>query len=196
MVAKLLCFIFGVDIELIGAENLPQTKGKRGYEIVANHQSNWDAIVLAATITDPISFISKKELSRVPVLGTWGKTVRAPFIDRANLRQSYSGVMVSGTENIKNGIAMIIFPAGTRSLGDDVGDFKAGSFKMATEIGAPILPITLANIHKIKDGSFFRRTKVQMHVHPWIEQEAYASMSSFELAKHTQDLIAKALEQR
>jgi len=196
MFAKFLCFICGVDIELIHPENLPNTKGKRGYEIVANHQSNWDAVVLAATIKDPISFIAKKEISYVPVLGTWGRTLRCPYIDRNNLRQSYSGVMVHGTENIKKGLAMIIFPSGTRSMGNDVGDFKAGSFKMATEIGAPILPITLVDIYKIKEGNFFKRTKVKVYIHTWIEQETYKTMSSFELAKQTQTLIASVLPKR
>jgi len=193
LVAKFLCFIGGVDIELIERDNLPQTKGKRGYAIIANHQSNWDAIILVAVFRDPVSFIAKKELARIPVLGTWGKTLRCPFIDRKNLRQSYSALMVSGANNIKEGIAMIIFPTGTRSQNQDVGDFKAGSFKMATEIGAPILPVTLTDVYKVKKGNIFKRTKVKVHVHPWIEQSDYEQITSFELAKQTQNIIAEAL---
>jgi len=196
MVAKLLCLLGGVKIEVVGEENFPNTQGKRGYAIVANHQSNWDAIVLVATLKDPVSFITKKELAYVPVLGTWGRTLRCPFIDRKNLRQSYSGVMVQGAENIKKGIAMIIFPTGTRSQSDDVGEFKAGSFKMATSVGAPILPIALEDMYKIKNGNIFKRTKVKLHIHQWIEQSEYENLSSFELAKKTQTMIEAALVKR
>jgi 1-acyl-sn-glycerol-3-phosphate acyltransferase len=192
-VARLLCFIFGIEIEVSQRENLPDTKGKRGYAIVGNHQSNWDAVILVAVINDPVSFVAKKELARIPVLGTWAKTLRAPFIDRKNLRQSYSAVMVKGAENIKHGIAMIIFPSGTRSQSNDVGEFKAGSFKMASEIGAPILPITLENVYNVKKGNFFKRTKVKVYIHPWIEQSEYKELTSFELARHTQDVIAQPL---
>jgi len=193
IVARFLCFIFGVDVEVVQREHLPHTKGKRGYAIVANHQSNWDAVILVAITKDPVSFITKKELAHVPVLGTWAKTLRSPFIDRKNLRQSYGAVMVSGANNIKEGITMIIFPTGTRSHNNDVGEFKAGSFKMATQIGAPILPITLENVYNVKKGNFFKRTKVKVHIHHWIEQSEYKELTSFELARHTQDVIAQPL---
>lgn len=193
ILAPLVCWVCGVDLEIIGKENLPETKGKRGYGVVANHSSMFDAIVIAAVIKDPIAFIAKKEISTWPFVGRWARTIGCPFIDRKNLRQSYSAVMVDGANNIKKGMAMMIFPAGTRSLSNKVFDFKPGSFKMATSVDAPILPISLIDVHKSAKSSFFKRITVKVYVHPWIESETYKEMSSFELAKSTQSLIEKPI---
>lgn len=193
ILARLVSFVCGVDIEIHGKENLPHYKSKKGYAIVANHQSMFDIIILAVVSKDPIAFIAKKEIEKIPFLGTWAKTIGCPYIDRKNLRQSYGAVMVEGSQNIEKGIAMAIFPAGTRSHNNEVLDFKAGSFKMATSIGAPILPVTIIDAFRSNDANIFKRVKVSVYIHPLIEKSDYETMSSFELAKSTQAEITKPI---
>ena len=194
ILAPLANFVIGADIVVHGKENIPEFKGKKGYQIVANHGSMVDILALAVAMKDPIAFIAKKEIGKVPFLGVWAVTLCCPLIDRDNLRQSYSAVMVEGSKNIQKGIAMAIFPSGTRSKSNEVLDFKAGSFKMGTSIQAPILPVAIADAYKTANANIFKRVKVHVFVLPIIEPEAYAEMSSFALAKHTQNLITETIE--
>jgi 1-acyl-sn-glycerol-3-phosphate acyltransferases len=189
----LIVFLCGVDIIIEGAENIPKNDGK-GFMIIGNHQSMFDILVLACTLQTPIAFIAKKEIKSWPIVGKLATSIGCPYIDRDNLRQSYQAVMVEGANNIKKGIAMIIFPEGTRSKSDEVSDFKAGSFKMGTSIEAPILPVTMVNVHNAHKASLFKRVKVKAVYHQMIEPTAYKNLSSFELAKMTQMIIAKPLK--
>ena len=195
ILAPFVSFICGVDIEIIGKENIPHYKGKKGYQIVANHQSMFDIIILAVVMKDPIAFIAKKEIEKVPFVGTWAKTIGCPYIDRKNLRQSYGAVMVEGANNIKKGIAMAIFPAGTRSKSNAVLDFKAGSFKMGTSVQAPILPVTIKDAYKSAKSNIFKRVTIKVYVHPLIEPSDYQEMSSFQLAKQAQEIITAPIKE-
>ncbi|MGL5042504.1 MAG: lysophospholipid acyltransferase family protein [Culicoidibacterales bacterium] len=182
-------YLLGVDIIVHGKENIPNFKGKKGYAIVANHQSMFDILIIGATFPDPVAFVAKKEISKWPFIGIWTKTLGSAFIDRNNLRQSYEAVMVTGANNIKNGLAMTIFPAGTRSRKNEVQDFKPGSFRIATSNQAPILPITLVDGFKAVDASFFKRVKVHVYVHPMMEYSDYEGLSAFAVAKKAQLIV-------
>ena len=57
------------------------------------------------------------------------------FMDRSNVRKSGEAI-IKGIRNLKAGFSIVIFPEGTRSKGDKMAEFKAGSFKLATKQNA------------------------------------------------------------
>ena len=61
--------------------------------------------------------------------------------------------IIDGIKQLKAGINMVIFPEGTRSKGAPVGEFKAGSFKLATKSKAPIVPVTIDGTYKVMEGN-------------------------------------------
>ncbi len=44
---------------------------------------------------------------------------------------------------------MVFFPEGTRSMDGRLQPFKKGAFRMATDLGLPVLPVTLAGTREI-----------------------------------------------
>ena len=66
---------------------------------------------------------------------------------------------------------MVVFPEGTRSKGEQMGEFKAGSFKLATKAKVPIIPVTIDGSYKIMEGNKYRicPAKVNVYVHKPIE---------------------------
>ncbi len=190
----IVCFLLGVDLVVHGKENIPRYKGKRGYAIIANHQSMFDILVIGSVFRDPVAFVAKKEISKWPFIGIWTKTLGSSFIDRDNLRQSYEAVMVKGATNIKNGLAMTVFPAGTRSKKNEVQDFKPGSLRIATSNKAPIVPVTIIDGFKAAKAGFFHRVKVHVHVHPMLEYADYEGLSSFAVAKKVQAIVEEPIK--
>lgn len=189
------CFFTGNDIIIHGKENRLRTRSKTGYAVISNHQSMFDILVLGAVIRDPMGFVAKKEIQKWPFVGIWTKTIGSAFIDRDNLRQSYDAVMKKGVENIRNGMAMSIFPAGTREQQNKKQDFKPGSFKMATTVQAPILPVTLVNSFCAPKANFFKRNKIHVFIHPVIEYEAYKDLTTHALAKKVEEIVAKPFQE-
>ena len=61
---------------------------------------------------------------------------------------------------------MVIFPEGTRSQGPVMAEFKKGSIKAATMVGAPIVPFRIENMYAIFEGNKGIKVKpAEVHIY-------------------------------
>lgn len=120
--------------------------------IVANHTSYLDTPLICTIISGNYHFMGKVELLKNPVLRLFFQTIDVP-VDRSNRIASYRALK-RVEENIKNGLSLILYPEGTMSKNPpEMGDFKAGAFKLAVDTKVPILPISFLNNYKLMRGS-------------------------------------------
>lgn len=145
--ARLLLKATGLNVIINGKEN--NIDGPCLY--VANHQSVVDIPLLISAINKPVGAVAKQELEKVPVLSYWCKGIGCVFLNRTNPREGIKSIL-QGTENLKKGQSMFIFPEGTRSQGGPIKEFKKGSVKMAIKANVPIIPITIDGTYKIYEG--------------------------------------------
>jgi 1-acyl-sn-glycerol-3-phosphate acyltransferase len=106
---------------------------------VSNHVS-WFEIFALATVLPHYRFVAKKELASIPVFGRAVKEVAGIFIDRGNRKaafQSYS----EAAEQMKAGIAVAVFPEGTRGRSYELRPFKKGPFVLAIAAQVPVVPV-------------------------------------------------------
>jgi len=126
----------GVKYIVYGLENLPSTPAI----ILANHQSNWEAILLYKLVF-PVSPILKKELIKIPFWG-WAMGLLKPIaIDRSKPREAGRSLLVQGVDRIRNGNSVIVFPEGSRSNYGSVKRFSRGGAKLAIAANTDIIPI-------------------------------------------------------
>jgi 1-acyl-sn-glycerol-3-phosphate acyltransferase len=135
--ARHLFFVFGVKVKLKGIENLPETNN---ICFVSNHQGLADIPLIVGFIPKKVGFIAKKELGRIPFLNIWMKALGCILINRKDIRQSLK-VIEKGASQIDRGHPMVIFPEGTRSRGSQMGNFKAGAFKLLAGIHLTLTPL-------------------------------------------------------
>ncbi len=135
----------GSTVVVKGAENLPT---ERGVLYIANHKGMFDPMTLASVIDDPCIYIGKDDIKKIPIVSTWFEAIGSLYITREDARQSLE-VIKQGTASLKNNHSVVIFPEGTRSKDGQVGEFKAGSFKLALNSGADIVPIAIKNTDEI-----------------------------------------------
>lgn len=191
--AKRVTMVTGSKVTITGQENIPDGP----VLIVANHQSNFDIMTILFGIDKHLGFIAKKELRKVPFLSYWMKAIGCVFIDRGNPREGLKAIS-EGIEKLKAGHTLVVFPEGTRSKDGKLDEFKAGSFRLATKSGAPILPVAIngtgmvyeMNNHKIS------ASHIVMQILPPIN---VAQMSKEELEKLpeiTKQVIADALDDK
>lgn len=119
---------------------------------VSNHQSDFDIAIFMALINKDTGFVAKIEMDKVPVLRTWMRNIRCVFLDRNNLRQSVKTI-AEGVEILKSGYSLTVFPEGTRSKSQSIGDFKPGAFNLATRSGVMIVPVTVSGSYKIMEAN-------------------------------------------
>ena len=144
MWSRLVVNLSGTKVTVEGLENLP----KGPVVFISNHQGNFDIPILIAFIDKPKAFIAKIETLKLPFISSWMRQMKCVFMDRNDIRQSITAIN-QGVKYLKEGYSMVIFPEGTRSGGVEMGEFKAGSFKLATKSGVPIVPIAINGSYNI-----------------------------------------------
>ncbi|CEG22678.1 1-acyl-sn-glycerol-3-phosphate acyltransferase [Planococcus massiliensis] len=125
-------------VEIGGLENLPEGP----VLFISNHEGNFDIPVLLSSIPKPFGFISKKEVKKLPIIPHYMEEMNCVFLDRTDRRSSFKSIEDS-IEKLKNGHSILIFPEGTRSKGEGIGDFKSGFMRIAKDAGVPIVPIAI-----------------------------------------------------
>lgn len=147
--ARDLLKLAGAKVKVIGADNVP---ADRTVLFVSNHQGNFDIPILLGYIDKPKAFVAKIEILKLPLIRTWMKHMNCVFMDRNDMRQSLK-VMNEATEYLKQGYSTVIFPEGTRSKGEAMGEFKAGSLRIAVKAGVPIVPVTIKGSYRLMENN-------------------------------------------
>ncbi len=162
-----------------GEENLPK---ENGYVLFPNHQGLFDALVLLETNKQPITFVMKKEIENQWFIKKIIKLLQAQIIDRDDIRQSMS-VINTMTKEVKEGRNYVIFAEGTRSRkGNELLDFKGGSFKSAVNAKCPIIPVAIMDSYKVFDSKSIKKATVRMAYLKPIYPEEYNKMKTTEIA--------------
>jgi 1-acyl-sn-glycerol-3-phosphate acyltransferase len=179
-----------VDIEVIGKENLP----KESCVFVGNHQGYLDIPLLYSQINKKLGFIAKKEMEKAPIMSNWMRELHCVFMDRDNPREAIKAIN-QGIEYIKQGYSMVIFPEGTRSKSDSMGEFKKGSMKLGLKGSAPIVPITICGSYKVyEQHNKVKTAKVKLIIDKPINVRELSKEEQNNLSEIIKNKISKNLE--
>lgn len=145
LIATIVMWVLNTRMHVDGLENIPRD----GIPVcfVSNHQSLLDITAVVSALHIWAGFIAKKELSRVPLVNSWIESINCVYIDRKSPRSSIEAIL-RGVDNIRKGIPMFVFPEGTRSKDGRLGEFKSGSFKLATRAKAVVVPISICGTRR------------------------------------------------
>lgn len=156
----------GVSVQVSGLENIPDTP----VVFVSNHQGNFDIPILLCHLDRVHGIIAKIELQKLPLIRTWMKHFGCVFIDRKNPRQSAASLN-QAAQQLVEGRSMIIFPEGTRSRSDAVGEFKPGGFKTAYKAKVPVVPVCIDGSYQAMEANrmWIKPASVKLTILPPIE---------------------------
>lgn len=133
---------FGIRRHLEGWEGLPEgiRSGRLPALFLANHASHFDPPLLVSTLPCASVFLAKRELGRVPVLGTAIRMAGFILLDRQHGRQALESLQ-EAARRIRGGQSVTAFPEGTRTRTGELLPFKRGVFALAREAGVPVVPL-------------------------------------------------------
>ncbi len=175
-----------------GREKIDQNQA---YIIVPTHQSMLD-IVFFNMLRHRLRWVSKIEVFRMPLVGLEMRMVKYIELVRGN-KSSVVKMMEKCVESLQDGISVVIFPEGTRSLTGAVGKFKTGAFQLAVRTDKPLLPVLIDGTGEIlpKKGMIFgsRRT-VRIRVLDPIFPGQFGTGDPEELAARVHSLMVSAMD--
>ncbi|HEW91996.1 MAG TPA: 1-acyl-sn-glycerol-3-phosphate acyltransferase [Thermotogaceae bacterium] len=151
-----------VDVEVEGMENIPKDSN---FLIIANHQSLLDIPLLLAYIDPTLAFIAKKEVSKIPMIGSFVKEMGGVLLDRSDIKKAVAALM-EVMKGLREGRSFVLFPEGTRSADGNLREFRKGSLKIALRTKVKILPVVIdGTINVTPKGSIFiRPNKVKLKI--------------------------------
>ena len=169
---------------------------KQAYVIVPNHQSMLD-IVFFNMLHHRLRWVSKIEVFKIPIVGWEMRMVKYIELVRGN-KASVVKMMEKCVESLREGISVVIFPEGTRSLTGAIGKFKPGAFQIAVKTDKPLLPVLIDGTGDIlpKKGFIFgNRSVVRIRVLDPIFPGNFKTGDPDELAAMVHAQMVSALEQ-
>jgi len=134
------------DLKVSGLENLPRSGA---YIISSNHQSYLDAVILASVLPQDV-------FRRVFAVGTsdifgrgfmrrLARSIKVIVLDPdANLVPA----MRAGAFGLRNGLALVLYPEGERSIDGKPRIFKKGAAILSIHMQAPIVPVAIEGFYE------------------------------------------------
>jgi 1-acyl-sn-glycerol-3-phosphate acyltransferase len=186
----------GVRVTVEGLERV--TPGTT-YVFVSNHQSIYDTPVIFASLPYQLRIIAKESLARFPVLGWHLKRGRHLFVDRKH--PDRAGILKRWRTLVSEGLSLIIYAEGTRSVDGHVARFKAGSFLLAIQAELPIVPLAVVGTRHVMQKGRLRTEPgdVTLIVHDPIRPPVIANptvQDAKALADRVHAIVAESVERR
>jgi 1-acyl-sn-glycerol-3-phosphate acyltransferase len=138
--------VCGLRYTIEGRENLPE----RPFISLWKHSSAWETMA-QMFVVPPASWLLKREVTWIPIVGWAVRTYKPIAIDRSAGHSAVNQVVNQGRERLASGMGVIVYPEGTRVAPGQTRKYGISGALLACETGAPVVPIA----HN--SGYFWRR---------------------------------------
>jgi 1-acyl-sn-glycerol-3-phosphate acyltransferase len=136
LAARRIC---GITWRIEGWENLPDGPAI----LLPKHQSTWETFWLPSFVPRQLTFVYKRELHLVPFFGWAMASLHMINIDRSRGQDAFEQVVRQGTDHLRDGWWIVIFPEGTRTRPGSTRRYKTGGARLAVRTGTPVVPIAV-----------------------------------------------------
>ncbi|MDE6199416.1 MAG: 1-acyl-sn-glycerol-3-phosphate acyltransferase, partial [Muribaculaceae bacterium] len=116
------------------------------YVFVANHQGSYDIFSVYGYLGHNFKWMMKKSLRKLMLVGYTCEKCGHIFVDRSS-PTAIRRTIETAEERLRDGMSLVVFPEGARTLTGKMGPFKKGAYQLALEFHLPLVPVTI-------DGSF------------------------------------------
>jgi 1-acyl-sn-glycerol-3-phosphate acyltransferase len=191
--SRLACLLALCPVKIKGRKNIDRNTPA---VYVANHQGAFDIFLIYGFLGVPVKWMLKMGLSKIPFVGAACRAAGFIFVDHKSSKAA-AGSLQEAEKALNRGASICIFPEGSRSISGKMGKFKRGAFQMASDLGVPLVPITLNGPYDVlKIGTArLSRHRMEIVIHPPIPPARPGSdrKEIEELAGRTFSVIESAL---
>lgn len=156
---------------------------------VCNHRSSSDPYLLSF-LPYEIAQVVNDWPFRIPALGLMAK-----LADYINIKQlSFEKLTEVVGKLLNQGVCIAVFPEGTRSGSNKMGQFHGALFRIALKEKCPIVPICVVGNEKIPTRNFVLHPgTIKVKKLPAIRYEEYKDMIPLKFKKYVRNIIEKEI---
>jgi 1-acyl-sn-glycerol-3-phosphate acyltransferase len=137
-------------------EGLEHVPAKGPVIVVCNHVHNADPALVSIAFPRPLHFMAKKEAFAVPLLPRLMRLVGAFPVDRGKADR---WAIRRAEATLAQGIAVGMFPEGTRSVVQSLQPAHPGAAMIALRTGAPVQPAAITGSERLPGNGSKSRPK-------------------------------------
>lgn len=189
--ARLTCWLSLSRVKSSGHENLDKNTS---YVFIANHQGAFDIFLIYGFLNQNIKWVQKASLRKVPFAGKASEIAGHVFVDNTSIA-SRRNTIIKAKKEIVGGISMMMFPEGSRSKDGKLLPFRRGAYRVAMDMGLPIVPITINGPYDVLKVDSMKLTpgKLELIIHKPIPTENLEQKDLRNLMDQTKEIIHSAL---
>ena len=189
-------FTIRTGLHSVRFEGLEYIDPRQSYVFLANHQGYFDIFLLYGYLPNRFKWMMKEYLRKLPFVGIACARSQQIFVGES--RASIVHAVRQAEKTLQQGTSMSIFPEGTRTHDGHMNPFKRGAFMLASEIGLPIVPITINGSFDIfsRNDYSVSQGQLRMTIHKPISPEEYRKLGTKELMQRVYDTINSGIEEK
>lgn len=164
---------------------------------IVNHVNLFDPFVLYSAIPQFVRGLELESHFKIPVYGWMMKrfgNVPVPEESRpSDLKRMWRLTRAA----LDSGTSLAVFPEGSRTRDGRVGPFKDGVFRMARQLGYPIVPVSIIGSFEFnRKGSWMLRpSKIVVHLHDTIETKGLRKDEVEALRERVHGIISRPVDE-
>jgi 1-acyl-sn-glycerol-3-phosphate acyltransferase len=188
-----IAFFSGASVRVVRA---PGFDPARTSFFMVNHVNVFDPFILYCAIPQLVRGWELESHFKIPAYGRLMKrfgNVPVPDVRRpSDLKRMWRLTQ----EAIDRGTSLIIFPEARRTRDGHVNDFQDGGFRLAQQLGVPIVPVSLVGSfqHHRTGHWMLWPTTVTVHLHDTIETKGLKKEDVPALRERVREIITAPLE--
>ena len=165
-------FLLGITYEL---KDLRKNKDQPAI-FVFNHSSTLDIPAFLALGLKKFRVVAKWELQYIPFFFIIGRLTGQVFIKRHDRAHAIERLNKTYDRLRKEKLSLVVAPEGSRKHEGRIGPFKKGAFRMAIDLGYPIVPIFFDGNDQLSlGGSLMAKSgKITATIHPAIDTSSWS----------------------
>ena len=158
--------------------------------LVVNHLSFFDTYCMAALPWFDIAFAVRSWPFRIFCYAAFMRLAGYLDVERLNWEES----LEASRRVLDNGGSLLFFPEGHRSRDGGLQHFYSGAFRLAHELGCPVVPLCLTGTDGLLPPGrrWLQPTRVRLRALPPVEPAAFAGHG--ELRRHVKNLMQQEIE--
>ncbi|TVQ87964.1 MAG: 1-acyl-sn-glycerol-3-phosphate acyltransferase [Deltaproteobacteria bacterium] len=174
----------------------PAVDPKGTYVFCQNHINLLDHVTMYPCTPHFKQGIELEAHFRIPIYG-WFMKQRGTIGVRRGEPDVFETLRKGMAAEAERGHSLLVFPEGTRTTTGRVGRFRTGSFRLARELGLPVVPVAVTGMYEVlRKGSWLMRPghAITVHVLAPIETKGLSDEEILALSRKVEAQIAEVVD--
>ncbi len=192
--SQLTCYLLLLPVKVTGRKKLLK---KTSYVFVPNHQGAFDIFLIYGFLGRNFKWLMKQSLRKIPIVGKACESAGHIFVDRSNPSKTIA-TFRKAEASLRDGVSLVVFPEGSRSLTGKLGHFKKGAFQVADELQLCVVPVTISGSFEImpRTSKWVHRHAMTLTIHNPIPPQGKGPDNIQALMKASYEAVESALPER